>query len=174
MSSTIVIYSSKYGTTKDYASWIAKELKADLKSIDEVEAEELIFYDTVIFGAPIYHGKLYHYHQMLHKMNLYPPHLFLIFIVGLDELGDKAIQRIKKQHHLEEDKVFRVPGQLNYERLTLFDKLFIQQLKARIKHHASLRNEESNFLTNFNQLAKQTNYQLMLPLIQSVKDNSLH
>ena len=52
MSSTIVIYSSKYGTTELYANWIAKELKADLKKISEVKSYELIYYDTVIFGAP--------------------------------------------------------------------------------------------------------------------------
>ena len=34
MSSTIVIYSSKYGTTELYANWIAKELKADLKKLN--------------------------------------------------------------------------------------------------------------------------------------------
>ena len=65
MTSTLVIYTTKYGTTETYAKQIATVLKADLKEIANVEAHDLIFYDTVIFGAPLYLGKPYHYEKVL-------------------------------------------------------------------------------------------------------------
>ena len=46
MTSTLVIYTTKYGTTETYAKQIATALKADLKEIANVEAHDLIFYDT--------------------------------------------------------------------------------------------------------------------------------
>ena len=110
MSSTIVIYSSKYGTTKRYANWIAKELKADLKEISEVKSYELIYYDTVIFGAPLYIGKLHQYNQMLNTMMLYPPKLFLIFAVGLKDPSEEYIQVIKNKITLKMMKFFTFQG----------------------------------------------------------------
>ena len=51
---TIVIYKTKYGSTKTYAEWIAKELSCDIKEAKSVSAEELIGYDTIIYGGGLY------------------------------------------------------------------------------------------------------------------------
>ena len=173
MSSTIVIYSSKYGTTELYANWIAKELKADLKEISEVKSYELIYYDTVIFGAPLYIGKLHQYNQMLNTMMLYPPKLFLIFAVGLKDPSEEYIQVIKKQNNIEDDEVFYFPGKLDYQHLTLLDKFLMRGLKAQIKKHQSLTDEEQRILNSFSHLVDETNRQFILPLIHYVQKNAL-
>lgn len=52
--STIVIYKSKYGSTKQYAEWIAESLDCELKEYKSVKADDLLKYDTIIYGGGLY------------------------------------------------------------------------------------------------------------------------
>lgn len=56
MGKTIVIYKSKYGTTEQYAKWIAEELSCPSVSIDDFKKSELKQYDTIIYGGGIQAG----------------------------------------------------------------------------------------------------------------------
>lgn len=51
---TIVIYKSKYGSTKAYAHWIAEELGCEAKDAKGVKADDLLKYDTIIYGGGLY------------------------------------------------------------------------------------------------------------------------
>jgi menaquinone-dependent protoporphyrinogen IX oxidase len=51
--STLVIYHSKYGSTKRYAKFIADALGADLKSIDEASGMDFAGFDTIVLGTYI-------------------------------------------------------------------------------------------------------------------------
>lgn len=52
----IVIYKSKYGSTKKYAEWIRESTGFDMAEADKFRPDELGNYDTVIFGGGIYAG----------------------------------------------------------------------------------------------------------------------
>ncbi len=52
--STIVIYKSKYGSTKCYAEWIAKALDCEVKEHKSVKTDDLLKYDTIIYGGGLY------------------------------------------------------------------------------------------------------------------------
>jgi len=59
----VVIYYSQSGTTKKMAEIIADEVKnnrcsAELKSVSEIKAKELLGYDGIIVGSPTYYGTL--------------------------------------------------------------------------------------------------------------------
>lgn len=59
----VVIYYSRGGTTKKMAEIIADEVRnngcsAELKSVSEITAEELLGYDGIIVGSPTYYGTL--------------------------------------------------------------------------------------------------------------------
>ena len=50
----IVIYKSKYGSTKQYAEWIAERLGCDAKDTKNVKVDELMNYDKIIYGGGLY------------------------------------------------------------------------------------------------------------------------
>ena len=52
--STIVIYKSKYGSTKRYAQWIAEALGCEAKEHKLIKPEDLLKYDTIIYGGGLY------------------------------------------------------------------------------------------------------------------------
>ena len=49
-----VIYKSHYGTTKQYAEWIAEALDTKLLERSSVKSEDISDYDLVIFGGGLY------------------------------------------------------------------------------------------------------------------------
>ncbi|MBQ2615161.1 MAG: flavodoxin [Clostridia bacterium] len=51
---TIVVYKSKYGATKEYAQWIGKELDCQVTDAKLVSVEDLLTYDTIIYGGGLY------------------------------------------------------------------------------------------------------------------------
>ena len=50
----IVVYKSKYGSTKAYAEWIAEELGCDVVDAKNVKVDDLIHYDTIVYGGGLY------------------------------------------------------------------------------------------------------------------------
>lgn len=52
--STVVLYQSKYGSTKAYAEWIAEALQCEAYEAKTVKIDDLIPYDTIIYGGGLY------------------------------------------------------------------------------------------------------------------------
>lgn len=51
---SIVLYRSKYGSTKDYANWIAEALGCEAKDAKGFDANELSNYDAIVYGGGLY------------------------------------------------------------------------------------------------------------------------
>ena len=52
------MYTSKYGSTEQYAKWIAGDSGAEVRKMEEIQTEELAQYDTVICGGYLHMGKI--------------------------------------------------------------------------------------------------------------------
>ena len=50
----IVVYKTKYGSTKTYAEWIGEELNCKTADAKEITIDELEKYDTIIYGGGLY------------------------------------------------------------------------------------------------------------------------
>lgn len=55
---TLVLYSSKYGTTASCANHISQALACDLHSLDDKPKIDLKNYDQIVLGSSVYMGKL--------------------------------------------------------------------------------------------------------------------
>lgn len=55
----VVVYNTKYGSTKQYAEWIAEALQADLLDGKHLKAGQLMPYDMIIYGGGIFSGGIY-------------------------------------------------------------------------------------------------------------------
>jgi len=52
--SKVVIYKTKYGSTKTYAEWIAEELGCSAIDAKKVKIDDLLQYDTIVYGGGLY------------------------------------------------------------------------------------------------------------------------
>lgn len=131
MSSTLVIYRSKYGATKQYAKWLASELQADLKEAKQVKKQDLDSYETIIYGGGIYV-------EHIHGVSLITKHLsrlkdkrVIVFGVGLAIPNETLTKTL--QETVLETNFFYLRGSLNFTRLTLMDKILMLAFKRILK-----------------------------------------
>ena len=50
----VVVYKTKYGSTKTYAEWIGEELGCEIIDAKDITAEELARYDAIVYGGGLY------------------------------------------------------------------------------------------------------------------------
>ena len=55
---TAIIYTSQTGFTKQYAEWLAEEVKGDCFTIKEAEKKDFSGYDAVVFGGWCFAGTI--------------------------------------------------------------------------------------------------------------------
>jgi menaquinone-dependent protoporphyrinogen IX oxidase len=58
MPNALVLYFTKYGSTKKYAEWIAEELKGDIFDIKDARPNQLHEYDVILLGSALYAGSI--------------------------------------------------------------------------------------------------------------------
>lgn len=56
MANVAVVYVSRYGSTQQYAKWLAEELRCDMLKRRKVRVHQLEGYETIIYGGPLYAG----------------------------------------------------------------------------------------------------------------------
>ena len=74
-----VIYQSKYGSTRQYAQWIARDLGAQLLERSAVSPASLREYDVVVYGGGLYAGGI----AGVDLVAKYPCPPLVVFTVGL-------------------------------------------------------------------------------------------
>ncbi len=110
MTNIAVVYCSRYGSTKQYAQWLAEDLGADLYDVRRVYKEKLETYDTIVFGGGLYYGvikglsRLKRNYASIRESNL------VVFAVGLTSPENKKAsgQRGARQSfscHAEESRI---------------------------------------------------------------------
>lgn len=144
MTNIAVVYCSRYGSTKQYAQWLAQDLEADLYEVNHVYKEKLETYDTIVYGGGLYYGiikglsKLKRNYASIRESNL------VVFAVGLTPPDNQQMLNTVEQSNLtpamrKKAKFFYLAGSTDYEKLGPFHKLFMK--KYRDKKPAPLNRE---------------------------------
>ncbi len=131
----IVIYKSKYGSTKQYAEWIAEELSADLFDAKSVNAEKLAEYDTIIYGGGLYAEVIAGVTLITKNIDKLDGKKIIVFTTGITpieyrEYYDKLVlDKNFKGDTREKVKVFNFLGKMILDELTLPHRTAIKALK---------------------------------------------
>jgi len=168
-----VIYKSKYGTTKQYAEWIAQELNAALLEVSVVKPAQLMSYDVVIYGGGLYAGGI----DGVRLVAKNPCKNLVVYTVGLanPETTDYSaiLNKGFSQEQLEKTKIFHLRGGIDYEKLNLVHKGMMAMLwKMDMKKDESERTEEDKlFLETYGAKLDFMDKNTIMPIIEYV--NSL-
>ena len=57
-SRVLILYQSKYGSTKQYAEWIHKEIPSRMADVDKCNAPEFAKYNVIVFGGYVRAGRI--------------------------------------------------------------------------------------------------------------------
>ena len=152
----IVIYKSRYGSTEQYAQWIAASLHCPLLEERAVRKDQLEQYDVIIFGGGLYAGSINgirtltrNYHDLHVKGKTW-----ILFTVGLADPHDTAafsptLEKVLTPEIREDIHIFHFRGGMDYARLSLPHRAMMKMMiKFLCQKPVSERNDQENDLIN--------------------------
>ena len=132
---TIVVYKSKYGSTKQYADWISKELECEEIEAKAASLEMLKEYDTIIYGGGLYGEVINGVSLITKNIDSLSDKKIIIYTTGITPLScrdyyDKlVIDKNFKRCVPENVKIYNFLGKMVVEELSLVHKTAIKTLK---------------------------------------------
>jgi menaquinone-dependent protoporphyrinogen IX oxidase len=168
-----VVYRSKSGYTKNYAQWIAEELNCDLLPGEKVKANDLLPYDTIIYGAGMYAVGINGIKLITKNYNQLRDKKIIVFAVGATPVRKETIEEIQKMNipaeQLDKIQFFYLRGGFDYSRLTLFNKFLMTLLKLKLKRVKSPDADQKGMLASYTHPLDFTNRKYIEPIIHCVK-----
>lgn len=140
MRKTLVVYSSTYGSTKQYAGWIAEALSGELLESKQAGVPTLGSYDTVIWGGPLFAGNMKGIGALQKVWDCLKGKQVVLFTTGISDMTDeenidKIQQSIKGALPLDQVdgvKLFHLQGSVNPSKLRFLDKTILSMMRKSI------------------------------------------
>lgn len=133
--STVVVYKSKYGSTKQYAEWIAEELGCEALDAKNVKIDDLEKYDTIVYGGGLYAEIINGVILLTKNMDKLEDKKLIVYSTGITPLKyreyyDKlVIEKNFKPEMLEKIKVYNFLGKMILDELTIVHRTALKTLK---------------------------------------------
>ncbi|MHB8134973.1 MAG: flavodoxin domain-containing protein [Anaerolineaceae bacterium] len=135
MSKAIVVYQSKYGSTKKYARWLAEKLDSDLLETNQAMIEKIEKYDLIIFGGGIYASGIAGLSFLKKNYDRLKEKKIMIFAVGASPFNERAMEELKKRNlpeKLAQIPIFYCRGAWRESAMTVQDRLLCGILKKTV------------------------------------------
>lgn len=132
---TIVIYKSKYGSTKSYAEWIAEELSCKAVDAKDINADDLLKYDTIIYGGGLYAEVIAGVSLITKNIDKLRDKKIIIYTTGLtppecrEYYDTLVVEKNFKNGVSENIRMFNFPGKMVVSELSIVHKAAIKTLK---------------------------------------------
>jgi menaquinone-dependent protoporphyrinogen oxidase len=128
-SRVLIVYQSKYGSTKQYAQWINKDIPSDLVDAEKGDKPEFAGYDVVVFGGYIRMGGIVIAPLIVKSWGDIKAKKVILFTVSGTPPGHPNIQKIYHSDLPEEIrreiKYFPLRGKIVSKDLSFFDKFLV-------------------------------------------------
>lgn len=131
----IVIYKSKYGSTKAYAQWIAEELSCEAVDVKNVKIDDLKDYDAIVYGGGLYAEVIAGVSFITKNLDKIKGKKLAVYSTGITPLDcrdyyDKLVlEKNFKGDSLSHIKVFNFYGKMILSELSLPHRTAIKALK---------------------------------------------
>jgi len=170
---TIVIYKSKYGSTKRYAQWIAERLDGDLVNNSEIKLNDLKDYDTIVLGGSLHAVGIKGVKLLTENFEQLQDKQLIVFAVGCSPAKEETINHIINHNFRAEMKeeidFFYLRGAFNYQELNLIDKLMMLALKFKIKmQKRELDEDDKDLLDIYDKPVDWTDKEAIAPIIKCI------
>lgn len=135
----VIAYKSKYAHTKTYANWIASEFGADLFESCNVNANELLNYDIIVYGGGIYNHSIEGISIITDNFELIKDKTIVVFTVGMECSPDSGelipfIEKTFTDEMKEKIHVFHLKGESDYIKSSFIHKQLWTIFRKIISH----------------------------------------
>lgn len=132
---TIVVYKSKYGSTKAYAEWIAEELGCEAKEYKSVKPTDLVQYDAIVYGGGLYAEMIAGINLITKNFDLISDKKLAVFCTGITPIDcreyydNMVVPKNFKPHMIDKIKFFNYPGKMVLSELSPVHRTALKALK---------------------------------------------
>lgn len=153
----IVVYNSKTGFTKKYATYISEELQCDMISLKDSAKKDLSNYH-IIYGGWIFGGMI---------MGLNKVKANTIFAVGSTPLDIIDVNKLKSQNNINE--LFYMPGGFDFKKHNIFIRFMLKSIKKSTMKKENKTKEEEYMATHLGESFDISDKKYIKPLIDKLK-----
>lgn len=143
----IIIYNSKTGFTERYAGWLAKQLNCETVRYRDRNKTDLIEYDTVIYAGSVHAGLIRGLKWFKKQLPLLEGKKKIVLAVGAMPAGEEMAANVASANFTQEElgdiRLFYLPGGLCYEKMGVFDRLFMKLFRKMLASRKNPSAEEA-------------------------------
>ncbi len=131
----IVLYTSKYGSTKAYAKWIAEALGCEMRETRKTRIEDLASFDTIILGGGLYAEIIAGLTLLTKNLAALQNKKVAVFSTGITPVSYReyydtlVLEKNFKNGVPENFSIFNFPGKMILAELSLPHRTAIRALK---------------------------------------------
>jgi len=171
---TVILYQSKYGSTKKYTEWLAAELSCDVIETRQAKIDEIQKYDIVILGGGIYAGGIAGISFIKKNFEKLRDKKVIVFAVGASPYSEEAISELRKRHFKDDFEgipLFYCRGAWNENVMTWKDRALCSMLKKAVakKDPANYEPWEAALAQALGNICDWTEKKYLEPIIENVK-----
>lgn len=176
MNHTVVIYESKYGSTKTYAQWIAEELACPIFERKEFNPKDFEKYEVIIYGGGLYAGGISGIKLMKENWNHLSNKKIILFTCGIADPANPenissirtSLQKTLSPEMMARIRLFHLRGRIDYSELNFIHKAMMAMLRRMLlkKDTASLTKEDRQLLAAYGKRTDFINRDTIIPLVK--------
>jgi len=128
----IVIYKSKYGSTRKYAEWISESTGYECVDAGKVNVNDLTAYDTIIFGGGLYASGIAGLSILKKIVGIHTGKKIIAFCCGASPYEENYFQEIinyNMKAELAEIPLFYCRGACSMDGMTFKDRTLCKILR---------------------------------------------
>lgn len=131
----IVIYKSKYGSTRQYAEWIAEELDCSAVDVKTLKIDDVLKYDTIVYGGGLYAEIIAGVSFITKNLDKLKDKKVIVYSTGItpvdcrDYYDKLVVEKNFKGDSLERIKVYNFLGKMVLDELSFVHRNAIKALK---------------------------------------------
>lgn len=178
MNRIVVVYQSRYGTTKKYAEWIARLLGADLRERKKTRIKDLNDYGIVIYGGGLYANGVSGIELIAKNFEKLDGKQIILFTVGVSDPHNEAnvshiregIARQLPAQAAGHIRIFHFRGGIDYNSLSVVHRAMMGMLKKMLekKQRGQLTEEDKQLLATFGKKVDFADEASIIPLVDYV------
>jgi len=176
VSEVVVLYKTKYGSSKKYAAWIAEEVGAEIFNVDDFNPGNLHNCNVIVYGGSLYATGIIELPGFRKSIETLKDKKVIVFSVGASPAKPEVREDIKaKNFSLEMARFvefYHLRGGFDFKKLKLRDKILMpmlkMKLKAKKKRGEELTDDEKGMIAAYRSAVDFTSTKATEPVVESV------
>ena len=172
---TLIIYGSRYGTTKRYAEKFAEMTHFPVIGYEDIKT--LADYERIIYFGALYASGIKGLKSTVKKLS--PNTKLIIVTVGLADVSDKeniknirnSVRKQVPEHLLKSLSVFHLRGGIDYGKLHFKHKIMMKMVYRSVKSKPteSLTQEDKAFIETYNKKVDFVDYDSLNQIAEAIQ-----